>query len=70
MSRGNRRAGPVAVADRARFGQEVGQRSGVELRLALRAAGEEVRAAAAERALELGRERHRFGRQDLGVFRR
>ena len=65
---GNRRAGPVAVADRARLGQEIGQLAGVELGLALRAAREQLGAAAAERALQLGRERDRLGRQDLGVL--
>ena len=66
---GDRRAGPVAVADGAGFGKEVRQRAGVELGLASRTAGKQVGATAAERALQLGRERDRFRRQDLGVLR-
>jgi len=48
---GNRRAGPVALADGTRLGQEVGQLAGVEVGLPRLAAGEQLGAAAAERAL-------------------
>ena len=67
---GNRRADPVSIANRARLGQKIGQLAGVDLGLSLRAACEQFRAAVAESALQLRRERHRFGRQDLRVFRR
>ena len=40
---GIRRARPVRLADRARLGQEIGQLAGVELRLPLRAAREQLR---------------------------
>ena len=54
----------------ARLGQKVGQLAGVELGLARCAPREELVAAAAERALQLGNERDRLGRQDLGVLGR
>ena len=66
----DRRAGPVAFADRARLGQEVGQLAGVELGLPRGAPREELVAPSAERALQLGHERHRLGRQDLRVLGR
>ena len=50
--------------------QEIGQRPAIEFGLPLRATGHEVGAATAERPLELGRERDRVGRQDLGELRR
>ena len=66
----DRRAGPVAFADRARLGQEVGQLAGVELAPgALRALRQQLLAPAAERALQLGHERERLGRQDLRRIR-
>jgi len=70
MSAGNRRAGPVAFADRARLGQEVGELAGVEVGLAHGALGQELVAASAERALQLGRERDRFGGEDAGELGR
>ena len=66
----HRRARPVGVADRARLGQEIGKLARVELGLARRAAREELGATAAERALQLRRERDRLGRQDLRVIGR
>ena len=60
----------LALADRARLGQEVGQLAGVERGLALGAQREELGAARAERALQLRREVERLGRQDAGVVGR
>ena len=64
---GHRRARPVGVTDRACLRKEFGKLARVELRLARRAAGEEIGATAAEGALQLGREGDRLRRHDLRV---
>ncbi len=65
---GDARAGPVAVAHRARLREEVGQLAGVELRLPLRAHRQELGPARPERALQLRGERDRLGGQDPCVL--
>src|SRR5437763_7954359 len=65
----NRGADPARLADRTRFRQEAGQLAGVELALPRRTSREELRATAAEGALQPGREAERFGRENLSIFR-
>ncbi len=65
----DRRDLPVALADRLRFGQEVGQLAGIEFLLAFGAGGEEFAAALAELALELRGEGQRLRRQHALIAR-
>ena len=60
---------PVAVADLARLGQEVGQLAGASRCPALGARGEQLAPPRAELALQQGDELERFGREDLGRAR-
>jgi hypothetical protein len=64
----DRRAHPVSVANRPGFREEIRQLAGVELALPRGAPREQLVTAAAERALQPGRERDRLGRQDLREF--
>ncbi len=66
----HRRARPVALAHGARLGQEIGQLAGIELAPGASRAGQQLAAAAAEGALQLGGEGDGLGREDLRVLGR
>ena len=63
----DRRDAPVALADVARLGQEVGQLAGVDPRLALGARGQELASRGVEATVQLGDERERIRAQELLV---
>ena len=63
---GHRRDPPVAVADRRRLRQEVQAAAGGQLLATPAPGGEQLVAATAEAAVQVGHEAERLGRQDLG----